>query len=388
MRRVLVAALALLLGVQVVRNAAVTAVAATAPQRAARLWPAHPAIELGVGMTAIARSTRDGKPVPSAALQMIWAAATKDPLSPEPFLVRGVEAQLAGDQRVAVQAFLGARWRDPRSLPARYFLAGAYFGGGDAAKGLTEIATLARLVPTGVGGLAPYVASYARDRSNWPQLRALFRSDPGIADGTFSVLSADAANADLILALADRRSLKADTSWVQNLLGAVVAAGEPRKARQIWADLSHVHSQELLFDPTFVRGDVPPPFNWRMASSTVGLAERRPGGGLHAIFYGQEDGVLASQLLLLPPGTYRLSIRASGDLSAAGALQWRLICSATSAPIASTGFAAAAARGWSFAVPPTCEAQSLELAGTSADIPRQVDVTVLEVKLSRDQPNG
>ena len=67
--------------------------------------------------------------------------------------------------------------------------------------------------------------------------------------------------------------------------------------------------QRLLFDPDFSKPEPPPPFNWALTSSTVGLAERQPGGRLHAIFYGQEDGALARQLLVLPPGRYHFSMR-------------------------------------------------------------------------------
>ena len=56
----------------------------------------------------------------------------------------------------------------------------------------------------------------------------------------------------------------------------------------------------------------PPPFNWALTTSGVGLAERQPGGRLHAIFYGNVDGVLASQLVAMPAGTYRVGMQLVG----------------------------------------------------------------------------
>ena len=123
LRWLIVGVLALLLGAQVVRNASVRAFGRTAPAEAARLWGAHPDVRLSQGMTAIALAAREGRPVPPGLLAEVYAVSRIAPLSSEPYLVRGVQAQLTGDTRLAEQAFLAAKWRDGRSLPARYFLA-------------------------------------------------------------------------------------------------------------------------------------------------------------------------------------------------------------------------------------------------------------------------
>src|SRR5206468_6546767 len=126
-RAIIAVVVALLIGLQVVRNAAVSALAQTRPGDSARLWQGHPASEIGVSMTDIARASRARRPIPASAFGMIADAAVKAPLAPEPFLVRGVQAQLAGDGAAAQRAFEAAQWRDPRSLPAAFFLADRYF---------------------------------------------------------------------------------------------------------------------------------------------------------------------------------------------------------------------------------------------------------------------
>jgi hypothetical protein len=115
----------------------------------------------------------------------------------------------------------------------------------------------------------------------------------------------------------------------------------------------------------------------------VGLAERQPGGRLHVLFYGQEDGILASQLLLLKPGPYRLSLQLLGDPVRAKALNWSIWCDKASGPIASVTLDGAA-RGWRFAVPQGCTAQWLKLSGSSGDISQQVDTTIAALKLERE----
>lgn len=387
-RGILVAFVALLLAAQIVRNGAVSALAAARPTDAAKVWSSHPEVEFSLAMTAIGKATREGKPVDSATFATIRDAAAKSPLAAQPFLVRGVQAQLAGDRDVARRAFESAEWRDPRSLPARYFLADQALRSGDARRGLREFAALARLAPNGVDTVTPFVASYARNPANWPQMRAIFRDDPYLTDATLMTLATDPANARAILALAGPGHRDATSPWLQPLLDGLVGAGQYATARTIWADVARVpaDSSTLVFDPGFANGEAPPPFNWALTSSTVGLAERQRGGRLHIIYYGQEDGALASQLLLLAPGSYRMTMRVAGG--GTQALSWSLTCAGAERPFASIGLDAAASRQWRFAVPTGCAAQRLALVGSSSDIPHQIDVTIDALSLSRAAPNG
>lgn len=389
-RAFVVALLALPLAALIVRNAAAVALSESNPERATVIWPAHPAVEVSRGMIAIATAARERAPVDPAVLQSMYDSSRKNPLAPEPFLVRGVQAQVSGDPALAREAFAAAKRRDPRSLQARYFLAEDDLRRGDVANGLAEIVVLARLAPYGPGSLAPYLAAYALDRSTWPQLRSLFRSNPELATATLTALASNPAHADTVLALAEGARRNAGSPWVPTLLSKLVEAGEFQKARAVWAVVSRVRldAQPLIFDPDFSRSDAPPPFNWALTSSTVGLAERRPGGGLHVIYYGQEDGALASQLLILPPGKYRLTMRTNVDPTAAQSLQWRLVCAESSAEIAAAPFTAIAKQGLAITVGGTCEAHQLQLFGTSSDMPRQVEVTIGQINLAREPSVG
>ncbi|HEX8839775.1 MAG TPA: hypothetical protein VF750_04825, partial [Sphingomicrobium sp.] len=122
--------------------------------------------------------------------------------------------------------------------------------------------------------------------------------------------------------------------------------------------------------------------NWELTSSAVGLAERQPGGRLHMLYYGQQDGILATQLLLLPPGPYRLSMQLLGDKARATALNWSIWCDKAAEPISSVTLDAAA-RGWQFTVPPSCAAQWLRLSGAAGELPQQVDATIGGLKLEK-----
>ncbi|MEP6983223.1 MAG: hypothetical protein ABI853_06220 [Sphingomicrobium sp.] len=375
---------ALLIAVQVVRNAAVNALYEARPADAARLWSGHPASEIAIAMTDIARASRLRQPVPESAFAQIADAAVKAPLAPEPFLVRGVQAGLAGDGAAAQRAFEAAQWRDPRSLPAAYFLADRYLRAGNLGPGLREVGALARLSPDGGGVAIPYIAQYAQSPANWPALRGLFQASPQLVQPVLVTLASNIATVPAALALADPRET-GNPQWLVPMVDTLIKAGDYSKARAVWTRVAgpSARPNELLHDTDFRDPSAPWPFNWQLTSSAVGLAERQPGGRLHILFYGDEDGTLASQLLVLPSGAYRLSMRLVGDPARAHALTWSLWCDKAAQPLSSITLDTAAARGWQFQVPAGCAAQWLKLSGTSADMPQQVDISVTGLTLAK-----
>lgn len=388
-RRLAIPILALLLAVGVVRDAAVSAFATLHPARAARIWASHPSIEISLALADIGRSSRERRAIDPHAFAMIDDAALKSPLSAEPFLVHGVRSQMSGNGEAAKRAFLAAQWRDPRSVPAAYFLAAYYLRSGEILRGLQQMTLLARLSPGGADAIAPFVAAYAHNRSTWPQMRFLFRSQSALEDQVLAILAGDPQNTDAILALADKDHRKPDSLWLRNLLQSLVASGDYPRARQLWSSIGRGQADgQLLFDSSFSNPWPPPPFNWALSSSTVGLAERQPGERLHLIFYGNEDGVLATELVSLSPGSYRVQMRVVGQPLHPEALRWSVRCDRSADPFASVGFDQLASRAWTFEVPANCPAQWVELSGRSGDIAQQSDVTITGLSLTRVGTNA
>jgi hypothetical protein len=388
-RRLVVGVIALLLVAQVVRNAAVAELSAIHPDAAAKLWVGHPSVEISQALVEIGLASRDRRPITGQIFALIDDGAVKAPLSPEPFLVRGVKEETAGDSRLAERAFAAAQWRDPRSLPAAYFLAQYYLRNGQPLKGLEETTLLARLTQGGLEAVAPFLADYARERSNWQYIRTTFRSQPGLEDEVLKVLSQDSRNADAVLALADKRHRKPDSPWLRTLLQRLVASGDYARAHSIWSSVGRGQADgQLLFDPSFSTPEPPPPFNWSLTTSTVGLAERQPGHRLHVIFYGNEDGVLASELLMLPAGTYRLQMQVVDAAVQPEALSWSVRCDRSKDAFASAPIGQAASRSLVFQIPANCPAQWLELWGRSGDIAQQSEATIAGFGLTRIGPNA
>src|SRR5207248_8684167 len=143
--------------------------------------------------------------------------------------------------------------------------------------------------------------------------------------------------------LGDPRSA-VGSGWGPTLVNSLLNAGQYARARAVWAETAQIRLAPGLtvYDAAFADSKSLPPFNWNLISSTVGLAEREPGRRLHVIFYGQEDGTLASELLVLPAGAYRLTMSVSGDQSRMRTMNWSVRCAGSTKPFALGGLDAAA----------------------------------------------
>ena len=384
LRRSAAAVGALALAVVVVRSAAVQAFAERDPQTAEAIWSGHPSAAIGLASVEIAKAAGAGKPIDDNAFETLSLAATKAPLEPQPFIVRGIRLQLEGRGDDAERAFAAASWRNPRSIPARYFLANTRLSRGNV-DGLREVAALARLSPEGLVTSTPYLAAFARQKQALKPMRALFASNPAIRSAVLSNLAQDPGNLSLVLELGGTGDV-ANAPWLAAMIRTLVEHRQYAPARSLWEKSSGIDrsaTQSLLFDANFSDSASMPPFNWELTSSTLGLAERRS-GRLQAIYYGQDNGPLARQLLVLGPGRYRFEAPAKGAVESGEgtALLWTVRC-ADSKGNEALASAPASAGGLTFVVPASCPAQWLELAGRSSDTGREIEMTIGPVSLSR-----
>ena len=369
----------------VVRIAFVEAFAASDPAKARAIWPGHPAVRLESGLAEVGELAAAGRPIDPALVDRLLSAAKDAPLAPEPFLVRGVEAQVAGNPTLALRSFLAARQRNPRAIAPRYFLADLYLRTGETGPGLNEISALARLVPQSLPKVAPYLAAYARTPSAAPKVKTILQSHPQLELALLNELAADAANAPLVLRLWSGRGGEEARAWQGRLINQLVDAGRFGEARTAWSRFTGISARpDELFDAEFGAQTLPP-FGWKLASGPAGIAEPQGGGRLHALFYGRDDLVLASQLLTLAPGRYRLSMELSSASPASKSLSWTVRCLPASAVIASLPVARSGPLSGSFSVPAGgCPAQQLELIGNAPEFPETADVTIGRLELQRE----
>ncbi len=348
-------------------------------------FPSYPAAATDRAMAAIGAAAARGEGMPSAAqADLAWVAA-KAPLAPDPFLVEGTAAQMAGAATRAEDLFRAARVRDPRSQGARYFLAERYFTTGRILPGLIEMGALARLSEQASQPLVPALVAYARTPGAVTQLRRYFAIAPSVRDQTLSLLAGDARNAPLVLALMPTaKSVSKDSDWPRRLVQSMVVAQDYAGAEAMWTRLAGVGNRGLLYNPGFRDLPGPPPFNWSYGSSGAGVAAPASEGGLDVIYYGREEITLASQMLRLSPGRYRLAMRIDA-LSAAGGLGWTVNCypgpsAAMQLPLETSANGTVAGV---VTIPATgCAAQSIELRGRPGDTAETVQLRIFDLSLA------
>jgi hypothetical protein len=391
-RTAIILLLAVAAAFQVVRSAAVTRFSVDRPELAAHFWPHHPRVELALAMASIGQAAARGEPPTAPALAQVESAARRAPLAIEPFLIEGASAIAAGDRARAERLFVEAKHRDPRAPAARYFLAQQYLTGGRPAQGLAEVAVLVRLVG-GSTSLVPGLAQFAREPGAVPQLRQLFATNPALGDEVLTFLARDAAKADLVISLAgDRVRTRAGSAppvWQAPLLAALIEKGEVARAHSLWASIAGLRQPPAgLFNPQFAKLDAPEPFNWTLAAGDFGVAEGAS-PGLEVMYYGRASADFATQLLLLPPGTYdlRMDVMRQADGSGDSGLAWSLSCRPSGGdlmklPLGGAG-GGSVPLSKRFTVPAGCPSQLLKLSGAPRDVPVSEQVVITKLQLTR-----
>ena len=387
-RTILALVFVLVAGVHVVRTAAVAALAEDRPAAVATFWPDHPEVLRSVAMARVGEAAGAGRAPSSEAMQQLAQLATAEPLSAEPFLVQGAIAQRNGDLERAERLLFHARNVEPRSAAARFLLADLYIRNGRVLPGLSEMSVLGRLVPGGLQQVAPSLAAYAVSAGGAPQLERILRRYPELKAPVLEQLAQDPANAGFILSVAGAGHAAEPREWQRTLLRKMVEQGSFARAQLVWSRLSGVplDGSSGLFNPGFREIEAPPPFNWSLESSGKGVAESAD-GGLRILYFGRDNAALASQLMLLPAGSYRLQMRVSGQIGPQSGVGWTVTCLPDGSPILElplgrrpSGEGAAA----DFSVPASgCPAQMIELQGRGREFPETADFRIGDLQLTR-----
>lgn len=363
---------------QIVRNAAVADREAR-PGVAAVLWPSHPAVLTDRALLAIGTAAAKRQPAPTATRQDLRRVAAKSPLSPDPFLVEGAIAETEGRSEAAERLLLEARNRDPRSRAARYLLAERYFRTGRVTDALIEMQALFGLQEGSARPLIEALVAYAGTPGAVPQLKAFMRKYPRVEAAVLSTLAADAANADLVLTLANVR--EPDPDWRGRLISSLAEAGQYARAHALWVRISGGMPGAGLFNPSFRQSQAPPPFNWDFAAGREGVAEPDGRGGLEVLYYGRANTVLAKQLLLLHPGQYRVEMTVDDVSGEEAAVRWLIRC-AKGRTLAELPLRAGS-NAIPFEVAAGCDAQWLELRAVASEFPRTTELTIRGLQLGR-----
>lgn len=361
-----------------------------APAAAARFAPSDPRPAMAQAMLEL--RSKGGRVSPGATAAAV-AALGDAPLAEDPFLIAGLSRLVAEQPAEAAPLLAEAKRRNPRSRVARLLLLDRYLRTGQTERAVVEIAALGRLIPEANRVLIPELARFAVQPQSGAAVGDLLRSDPQLRGGVLQhMASAGTAPPEAVLQLAERSGAlrERDAPWQTAMLQNLVKRNALSEARELWERFAGPQAQAgLVYDPGFRRLPGAPPFNWTFASEGGGVAEPAGGGALQVEYYARQEAELASQLLMLPPGRYRLAFRASGNTpGTSAAVSWRVSCHPGSneiaaAPVAKLN-ASPAPLSTSFVVPPgACPAQWLKLVGTPSEFPAAHSITLSELRIAR-----
>ena len=371
----------------IVRSAFVAAYAETDLERAERVWPDHPSVRAARAMLNVAQASAGGHALDEDTKNLIVDVARAEPLYVVPFLIAGAEAQRSSDADRAERLLVQARQRDPRSPAPRFLLAEEYISQGRIRDGVPEAAALGRLVPGSSEPLSKAFASYIQTAGIPEGMAGMLRSDPILSEQILNQLSTDPANAGLLLkiaAMAPRRGPGPAPGWQARLISELVDDGDYAKARLVWAKLGgpEADPSETIHDPRFKGSEASRPFNWTFAAQ--GAVIEPQSGSLHVLYFGRDDVTLASQLLTLRPGRYRLQVDVSGQVADPQGLRWKMGCLSDKSIILDRPSGTDRVE-LPFSVPPTgCGAQQLELAARANDAGRSSDFLISNLGLTEE----
>ncbi|MDB5699198.1 MAG: hypothetical protein JWN69_2002 [Alphaproteobacteria bacterium] len=374
----------------IIRTAIVNEIGLSRPRAAAFIAPEDPRVTAGLVNLEMRRRMGKIRPVVK---RVSREALLRAPLMEEPFLLAGIDRLLRRDQQGAHLFLSHALKRNVRSRVGRLFMLELSLRGGDVKQAIAEMTILSRLMPDVENVFVPELARMAQEPKTRPTLRKMLQSDPRMLELVLNHLATKGDNPDIVLELAGNlRTVSGEVGdWRQGLMISLVNRGDVARARRLWSYFGGGAAEangNLIYDGDFEGHQGLPPFNWSLSSGNAGVAETDKSKALEVEYYGRADAELATQLLALPPGRYRFSFRAEGDLKGpAHRLIWRVQCvdgktTPLQLPLSKITFAGRNI-AVAFTVPPGCPGQWLKLVGEPTEFPKNESVSIRNLKIQK-----
>ncbi len=242
----------------------------------------------------------------------------------EPLLFEGIRQIGSGAAASGISLLEEARRRDPRSRAVRITLLNSYLRNGNAKGAFGEAGALSRLLPGSETTLVPILANLVIDPATRSAAVAALPDNP-LRFPVIDELVDSGASSFMILAITpDLRGAKV---WADRPINTLINRGDVEGAYRLWKHtntLTPPVGSSKVIDGEF-DAKAGPPFGWDTFSGSAGLAEIRD-GSLSVQYYGRQNTVMARQLLMLQPGTYRLEYAIENAQKEPADLAWRIEC--------------------------------------------------------------
>jgi len=369
------AAIVVALAWWIVVAAAADQLEAVLPKLALRLAPSNTEALLAAGESAISSTP----PAKGEADAFLNRAVRSDSIEARAYSDLGVLAVIERDAPRAGRMFAIAARLSRRQAPAEIWRFISQAQAGDYPQAWRALDVILRVNSQAVDPLAPMIADVLARPGALPPFSAMLSGDPPWREGLVTQLARQPANRELVVAALSalrRTRHPATDAETAGLLRGETDSGQYVQAFNDWRALSpsaREASRIALNNGRFRVRSGRSAFDWTIAADAAGLVSVGDGPGgvaLRAVPVDRNSGsALVSELLVLPPGAYRLAgkVRIPGASTVKGdGFEWSVHCAESRQVIADTGAARAGDLWTSFAetftVPAEgCQGQWLDL---------------------------
>ncbi len=375
----------------VVETSAVSALVSKTPGIAATVAPDNPQVATRLAMLEMGQN---GGAVASATEAAVYKAFARAPLGEEAFVLAGLRALVESDQDKAERLLEEARRRNPRSRLAHLLLLDRYLRSGNVDEAASSMLVLGTLIPDANRVLVGEMVRFAENPRTSAALQQTLRSNPEAQGALLQHLAAKGSDLNLIMRIAGDTKRPPGTpapAWQETLVRSLVDRGDVQRAYGLWANFSGIDASSRkagLYDGRFEKMPGLAPFNWELPGTNIGAAEMTGAPALDVEYYGRGEGELARQLLILAPGSYRLSFRAEGDARGEqSTLRWRVACYKSNTrlldlPLKDVSLPPREISA-NFTVPSGCSSQWLRLEGVTSEFAKQQNATIRDLKIEK-----
>ena len=258
--------------------------------------------------------------------------------------------------------------------------------------------TLSRLSPQAAPQISALLGALTLDPKGRQIIADRLKNEPLLLTVASEALKAG-LDGDGLLDLITRSNFSSDRELMTRAQSLVASQLLREKryedARSAWFKIAASDPEEEIFDPKFEGLSGGAPFNWVLNTNSQVETSLQPKGAntpsaLRVRAYTSLPLTAASQSLVLSPGTYELSYRASaeGGLEADPVFAWQIACTPGSL-IDETTIKPEGA-DWkladhSFSVPEDCPMQNLKLVKLRTTTARAQELLVSEVTVTAAQ---
>jgi hypothetical protein len=275
-----------------------------------------------------------------------------------------------------------ARKRNPRSREARLLSVDITLANGEVGAAVADLEALLELLPGQRRLIEETLVLLASHPQTGAHTLAAVKGERNKVMIIGGLARSGASASEVQSAIEGMRAgtaLRGDRAALAAVIRTFVDRANYGEAYQIWSGLMKdlAPASDALRDPQFDQ-ILPPPFGWELLAGTGGYASLVP-DGLAGEAYGRSSASLARQLLLLSPGTHRITI----DVAEADDLFEITLRCVSNEEIAKTRLGRTGEQKLSFSVPQDCPAQWIDIRARASDPPRTGAFRLQSITLSK-----